>query len=179
MKRAASILLIILFLFNVGGYYIVFMGFRHHANQVLNARLDAGQYSTEETIELKIPVTLPYPLQQQGFQRVDGKFEHEGQFYKLVKQKIDNDTLYIICIRNVEEKNLVNAFKKFVTLTIDVPSTSRNASTLLAKFLTEFETNAENPVVSVQGWASSISFPVGDPNVISRSHPVLSPPPKV
>src|SRR5688500_16103834 len=110
------------FLFNVGGYYIVFLGVRHHHRQELNARLDANLYQDEEIVELKIPITLPYPLQQRGFERVKGKFEHQGELYKLVKHKLENDTLHVICIKDHEEKRLEGAATKYANLSNDLPS---------------------------------------------------------
>ena len=171
--------MIALFLFNVGGYYLVFLGLRHQSNIELRARLDAERYSREDLIELKLPVTLPYPLQQQGFQRVDGKFEYNGQFFKLVKQKIENDTLYIVCIRNDEEKSLVNAFRDYVKLVVDVPSSSKKSPTLRFKFLTDFECVAAGKMLVNGGWSASIIFSEKNFNLISRSYPILSPPPEV
>jgi hypothetical protein len=46
----------------------------------------------DETILLKIPVAVPYQIDSEGYERVDGEFEHQGEFYRLVKQKYQNDT---------------------------------------------------------------------------------------
>lgn len=178
MKRIFIILLTALFLFNVGGYYLLLMGLRHHSNQELTARLDANRYSKEETIELKIPVTLPYPLQQQGFQRVDGKFEHQGQFYKFVKQKLEKDTLYIICIRNDDEKSLVTAFRNYVKLTVDVPATSKKSASLLFKFIKDYESAGDNTLIHHDGWDAEICFSDKSFPILSRPIAVLSPPPQ-
>ena len=35
-----------------------------------------------------------------GYERVNGEFEHNGEFFKLVKQKLENDTLNIVCIKD-------------------------------------------------------------------------------
>ena len=171
--------MIVLFLFNVGGYYLVFLGLRHQSNLELRARLDAEQYSREDLIELKLPVTLPYPLQQQGFQRVDGKFEYNGQFFKLVKQKMENDTLYIVCIRNEEEKGLVNAFRDYAKLVVDVPSTSKKSPTTPFKFLTDFECVDGERMTANGGWCASIVFSEGNFDLPFRVNPVFSPPPEV
>ena len=82
-----------IFLFNVGGYYLVFWGVRTQAKKDLLHRLDADQYSSEDLVVLSIPVNLPYPIQQNGYERVDGEFEYGGEYYNLVKQRLQNDTL--------------------------------------------------------------------------------------
>lgn len=132
-------MLLAVFLFNVGGYYLVFIGLHHRSDRLLSKRIEANAYDVNETIELKIPVTLPYPLQQNGFERVDGKFEHQGTFYKLVKQKFENDTLYIVCIRDIESKQIANTLKDYVAKTNDLPQNSKNTLNLFGKFLKDFE----------------------------------------
>lgn len=139
MKRSLSIVLLLIFLFNVGGYYFVFWGLIRSADYALTQRLNDEAYSPSETIELKIPVTLPYPIQQQGFKRVDGKFEHNGQFYKLVKQKLENDTLFVICILDHQQKRLVKTMTDYVKMTNELPQSEKKPAAFVGKFLKDFE----------------------------------------
>ncbi|MEO5599502.1 MAG: hypothetical protein ABIR06_01110 [Cyclobacteriaceae bacterium] len=121
MKKVLSILLLAIFLFNVGGYYIVFWGLRVKADQLLTERLDANEYKSNETIEIKIPVRLPYPIQQQEFERIDGKFEHNGEVFKLVKHKLENDTVYIVCIRDHRIEHLESTLTDYVNASNALP----------------------------------------------------------
>lgn len=179
MKRTVSILLLSVFLFNVGGYYIVFWGLREHADKALAKKLDAGLYTENETVELKIPVTLPYPLQQRGYERVEGRFEHNGEFYKLVKQKHAHDTLYVICIRDSQEKKLVKTMHDYAKMTNDLPSSSKKALHFFGKFLKDFETAPAGALLHLQGWSKKLSltervFPIRDQSLV-----IPSPPPEV
>lgn len=158
MKRLVSILLLLVFLFNVGGYYLVFIGLHHRSDLLLSKKIEGNQYNADETIELKIPVTLPYPLQQNGFERVDGKFEHQGTFYKLIKQKLENDTIYVVCIRDVASKNIANTLKDYVAKTNDLPANSKNSLNLLGKFLKDFESLETDLIQHGNGWTSKIEF---------------------
>ena len=179
MKKTAAILILLVFLFNVGGYYLLFLVLNTKADQALRVRLDANAYSPDETIELKLPVTLPYPLQDNGFARVDGKFEHKGQIFKLVKQKLEKDTLYIVCIRHAEEKNLRLAFGQYVKLTNDVPSSSEKSAGVWSKLISDFEAAEKNTVKHTTGWVFDIQS--ADPSfaLITQSYPIFSPPPEV
>jgi hypothetical protein len=179
LKRTVSILLLSVFLFNVGGYYIVFWGLRQHADQALAKKLDAGLYVDEETIELKIPVTLPYPLQQRGYERVEGRFEHKGEFYKLVKQKHAHDTLYVICIRDSQEKKLVKTMQDYAKMTNDLPSSSKKALHFLGKFLKDFETAPTGALLHHQGWSKDLSFTVRSFSTLDQTIVIPSPPPEV
>src|SRR5687768_1442080 len=173
-------MLLIVFLFNVGGYYIVFWGLRLQADQELTLRLDANLYEPEETIELKIPVVLPYPVQSQDFQRIDGRFEHEGQFYKLVKQKLENDTLFVVCIRDAETRKLVNTIKDYVKLTQDLPapSSGKKALSFLSKLVKDFNTNSEINIAPQYHLSHCLSLTERPAFFLQPAIPVDGPPPR-
>lgn len=179
MKRVFSILLLLLFLFNVGGYYIVFLGLRHQANNELKARLDADLYSNEEIVELKLPLTLPYPVEQGEYERVNGKFEHKGEFYKLVKQKFENDTLYVVCIKDHAEKRLVKTMTDYEKMTNDLPASSKNTLHFLGKLVKDFEHIDSEKTIQLNGWSQEIIYEIISPATISQSSRIPSPPPKV
>jgi hypothetical protein len=181
LKRVFAGILLMVFLFNVGGYYIVFWGLRFQSDQQLTARLDANLYDADETIELKVPVALPYPIQSHGFQRVDGKFEHRGEFYKLVKQKLENDTLYVVCIRDQETRELVNTITDYVLLTQALPgeNTGQKALNYLSKLVKEFCSQEDLAIVHQNGFTMFMAFterPQFFPQLVI---PVHAPPPKV
>jgi len=64
---------------------------------------------------------LPYPIQQNGFERVDGEFEYKGEYYNLVKQRLENDTLFMVCIRNHQEKRLISTMTEYANMANDLP----------------------------------------------------------
>ena len=167
------------FLFNVGGYYIVFWGLQQRYSRELIERLDANLYSEEETIELKIPVTLPYPLNQQEFERVNGKFEHNGEYYKLVKQKLHNDTLYIVCIQDHQQKRLEKTITEYANLSNDLPSNSDKALNFLGKLLKDFESNKNLDLVASGVWCLEIPLTFHSFKTIDQEREIHSPPPKV
>jgi hypothetical protein len=178
VKRIFSIFLLIIFLFNVGGYYVVFLALRLHATAELTQRLNADQYSQDELVELRLPVSLPYPLQENDFQRVDGKFEHEGQFYRLVKQKLEDDVLIIICIKDKKEKQLDESMKDYSKLANDIPSSSKKTQNILSKLLKDFESLESGSIQRSNCWQQTISFAGIGCKVANESLSVTGPPPK-
>ena len=180
MKKALSILFLAIFLFNVGGYYIVFWGLRFQTDHQLTDRLDADLYDVEETIEIKIPVALPYPIQSQEFQRVDGRFEHNGEFYKLVKHRYHNDTLYVVCIRDHQTRELVNTITDYVQLTQALPGTNTGQKALnyLSKLVKDFYNQEDITLLRQHGYSIVIQF-AERPNLFLQ--PVIAiqaPPPR-
>ncbi len=180
MKKGLSTILLIIFLFNVGGYYIVYWGLRYQTDQQLTLRLDANLYDPEETILLKIPVSLPYPLESNGFQRVDGAFEYNGEFFKLIKNKLEDDTLYVVCIRDRETRQLVKTMKDYVSLTQGLAdqSPSQKAIHFLSKFAKDFCSNEAVNIVQKTGFSMLILHEQKDERLLALSLPVHAPPPR-
>ncbi len=171
-------MLLMIFLFNVGGYYIVFWGLRFQSDHELNQRLDADLYTADETIELKIPVSLPYPIYTHGFQRIDGRFEHGGEFFKLVKHNFENDTLYIVCIRDHETRELVNTMTDYLQLTHALPGANQKALDFLSKLAKDFFSRAHVSIVHESGFSATIAFSELTEFFAQRVIPVTSPPPE-
>ena len=176
MKRLFSIGFLLIFLFNVGGYYLVFWGLRTQAKKDLLHRLDAERYAEDELIVLSIPLSLPYPIQQNGYVRVDGEFEYQGEYYNLVKQRMQNDTLFMVCIKDYQEKKLVNAMSEYSDLANSLPSSAKHTLDLFGKLFKDYTTTMLC-LTGHAGW--SVQIPYGEPDVYltSQHYPVISPPP--
>lgn len=171
-------MLLTAFLIHVGGYHIVFWALRLHLDRQVSHRIDRNQVAADETLELKIPVSLPYPIYAQGFERVDGTFEHQGQFYRLVKHKFQNDTLHVICIRDFETRQLVNAMDEYVELTQAPATQSDKAWDLLAKLIKDYYSGAAAGIIHQEGYIISLSFCRYTSSFRPPSLPVHAPPPR-
>lgn len=179
LKKVFAIILLFVFLFNVGGYYIVFWGISFGLDQRLNSRLDANQYSKEETVELKIPMTLPYPIQSNGFERVDGRFEHNGEFFKLIKHKLQDDTLYVVCIRDHDTRSLVATLNSYVENALGLTTTNKKALNLVSKLIKDYFSEGS---ISVDRWNVSVVDLVfaHTTHLFSQLEmPVHAPPPRI
>ncbi|HEX6890362.1 MAG TPA: hypothetical protein VF141_06710, partial [Chryseolinea sp.] len=126
MKKIIAIFLVLLLLFNALGFYGLFIGLRYKNEIDLVQRLDNDQYLEEQTVTLKVPMTLPYHLDSE-YERVDGEIEHDGEFYRLVKQKLQKDTLYIVCIKDQGSKRIKQALADYVKTFTDKPADAKHA----------------------------------------------------
>jgi hypothetical protein len=177
MKKIVAISLIWIFLFNVIGYYGIYAGMLHQSNKKAEQQIEDNNYDKSQTITFKIPLTLPYPVQN-GFERLSGDFEHEGEFYKLVEQKYENDTVYIVCLRNNEVKKALEVANDFVKQSTDQsPSSNQNTKTLTG-LLKDY-----NPVVDEITLASPEVIAITKPfisngnKILNLDFPVPTPPP--
>jgi hypothetical protein len=161
MKRSISIFLVIILLFNVLGYYGIFLGFKYTNRTQLLKRLDALDYQESETVTIKLPLVMPYGADTHGFERVNGEFEHEDEVYRLVKQQFLNDTLFIVCIKDLRGKQLEETFSEFSKTLTDKPLDAKSATTkLLQNFIKDYIAGSIQIAEKNSGWSKKIEFPL-------------------
>lgn len=177
LVRLISIALLTLFLFNMIGYYGVYVALRAKVNSELREKLDADNFDESETIVIKVPLSLPYQTDWTSFQRVDGDFERDGKFYNLVKQKIERDTLTIIAVRDHEEATLFESLVEFVQSNTDNPI-SKNTGKLIENFAKDFLCSSSGLTTASIGWIAEPAFVVPHYSVIHSFQKVHTPPPR-
>ena len=180
MKKAFSIFFLTLFLFNVGGYYLVFWALQYQADQELTSIIDRGDYSQDETFELKIPLSMPYPLHPRGAQRAYGEMEIEGQLYTFVEQRLENDTLHIVLMRHIDKENLVETMTEYANLSNDLPGTSQKAASFLGKILKDYTPSTSVVISETTAWSGTIiTYCDLVTAVLAGTTEIASPPPRV
>ncbi len=148
-------MLLLIFLFNLGGYYLFFWGLKVQANQELSVKLDLGDYNENETFEIKIPITLPYPLQTSDYERQSGQFVYKQEHYQLVKQKYENDTLTIVCVKDFQNKHLANVMDSFSEASGNQPIKDGSLN-IPVKIFQEYVTSRSSAFNETQGWSQEI-----------------------
>ena len=179
MKKAFAIFFLALFLFNIGGYYLVYWGLHSKAKKDLLHRLDADNYSSEDLIVISIPISLPYPLQQQGYQRVNGEFEYNGEYYNLVKQRLENDTLFMVCIKDRAEEKLVTVLNEYSNYANNLPASANHTLDLLGKLFKDYTATVLSTLSVGTGWVIPILYGEAQFALLDLDYPVVSPPPRV
>ena len=163
----------------MGGYHLFFWALRSQAKSDLLHRLDADAYFSEEVVILTLPVSLPYPIQDPDYERANGEIEFHGEFYHLVKQKVANDTLFMVCVKDHDQKRLNEAINEYSELTNNLPTTSKHAMDFFGKLFKDYA----KPIFNTPAPALSLSFDIllGAPEflVIQQSFPIDSPPPEL
>lgn len=170
--------MLLVFLFNVGGYYFMFYGLTYHAKKKLVQRFDKEDYLEEETVTLTVPITMPYPIFTDDFQRVNGEFEYNGQHLKLIKQKLEGDVLYIVCYQDRDAKRIIDAFSDFAKFSNDLPLSSKNSMTFMGKMIKDYEPVQKAEQVNSIGCNLSLEFSQKMFRLLDREHSVFVPPPE-
>jgi hypothetical protein len=138
LKRSVAAFFLVIFLFNVGGYHFVFWALKSNAKADLLHRLDADAYSSEDVVILTLPLSLPYPIHDAGYERADGEVEFGGEFYHMVKQKVENDTIFMVCIKDVEQKRIQRTINEYIDLAGSLPADAKNAIDNLSKLFKDY-----------------------------------------
>ena len=145
MKKITAFILLCLLTFNWFGFRFV-MGYMQQKNECsLEARLDNNSYDESQLVELRIPLHMAYQNDRTSYERCDGEMEYKGCYYKYVKRKVANDTLYLQCISNATKTKIEFAKNDFYKNTNDIaPSGNKqhNSKTvLIKKLLSDYDGN--------------------------------------
>ena len=178
MKKVVSILLLVVFLFNVGGYYLAYWALQYRTNEKLSVLIDHNHYGDAETVTIKIPLNLPYPIQEQEYERVDGNFEYNGEYYKLVKQRLKGDALYVVCLKNEDQTLGAKTIADYVKMANDLPGNAKKALGFFGKLLKDFNysTIADRPQTAA--WVAEITFDESCFSIKEANISILAPPPR-
>lgn len=177
MRRTIAILFLALFTFNLVGYYGIYVGLKIQAHHEMLRNLDAGLYDETQVHTLKIPLTLPYQTDWQTYQRVDGDFEWKGEFYNLVSQKLERDTLIVHYIKDHKEASLFESFTEIVQTTTDTPI-SKKAGKLAEAFAKDYMPSASNLEIASTGWLKQSVFTRYAFALLTHAVSVQYPPPR-
>jgi hypothetical protein len=175
MKKPVAHMLIMLLLLNVMGYYGLFVGIKYQHTADFTKRLDDSNYSESETVTLKVPVTIPY-YGDTKYERVDGEIEYNGQFYRLVKQKLEKDTLYIVCLKDLQSKRIKQALADYVKNFSE--HSSDNTSKVAPSFIKDYINTEFKFLSSNAGWTQDLQFGLTEQQVKEVVLTNLSPPPE-
>jgi hypothetical protein len=141
LKKIAAILLISIFLFNIIGYKWVFSYLEEKATQRIEGKIDAGQYSESQLLEVKIPLQIPY-YSDTKYEACYGEIQLNGEHYRYVKRKISDGVLYLLCLPYKEKDNISAAKTDFVKAVNDAQNNNapqkQNQPSVIKLLLSEF-----------------------------------------
>ena len=136
MRKLAAILLLALFLFNLFGYRILFNYLQQQSDVNIEASIDANQYNAHDLITIKIPLSMPYQLDQENFERVSGEIKYNGKIYKYVQRKVSGGELILQCLPDESKMKLHSAKDDFFKFANDLQqnnSSKKSSGADLAK----------------------------------------------
>lgn len=138
------------------GYYGVFLGMQYRNDAEMIKALDASQYDESQTITIKIPISIPYMTDNTNFERVNGKFEYQGEHYRLVKQKYAKDTLTVVCLKDHETKRINQALSEYLKTFTDKPPVQGQNSNVTLNFIKDYLQQTFSLSTTAIGWEADV-----------------------
>jgi hypothetical protein len=128
LRKSASILLLIIILFNMVGYRAWFYYAEKRSDAAMEARLDNFRYDENALVSISIPLDNPYQLEQSSFVRINGEISFRGKTFKYVKRKVEDGKLILLCIPDEHKTLLKNAKADYGVAVSDLTSNGKNPS---------------------------------------------------
>ena len=157
------------------GYSVVYMAMN---NDVVTT--SSNQLNGDETITVKMSMSLPYQSNFSGYEPAEGRVQKGNNIYKMVERTVINDTLYTIC------KVDYSARERFLELADHIADhvndlaerPLKKSAKLLKNFIKEYHTANTKTLFFLYDWTSKISAKA-QPSlfILSQYQSLNSPPP--
>jgi len=125
--KLSSLLLVIILLFNVCGYYIIFNVVQNNIRHDIKEQIREGMTESELTM---IEITVQNEAEIRWIEH-NREFTYRGNMYDVVKIKPVRDGKILYCINDIRERKLITDFAK-------KNESNQKAKKLLGNFSTNF-----------------------------------------
>lgn len=131
--------MLVLLVYNFLGYYVVFYFEHRDVREEFAEYINLRQYQEQDLKLFKVPISVYLEKTSSDFSRVEGDFEYNGRFYEVVKQSIQNDTLYTYCLNNEKEEQLLaQLYDHIANNGLDTKNSKSGKSNPLKNLLKEY-----------------------------------------
>jgi hypothetical protein len=140
LKRILSIFLVLLIVFNTGGFFFVYFQLGNYFKEMAFNKIN--DYVPLDRLELiKININSTAFNDDDIFDRVNDKeFSYYGRMYDIYKEDISNDTLYLYCVSDENEDIINNAITIYIN-----EKKSDNSNSAISNIIKIFITIALTP----------------------------------
>ena len=108
MRIYISTILILVILFNIGGYYLIFCAKQYIIQREIKQEIRKGLKDED----LSLIIVSNNDETGMCWTEPNKEFEYKGEMYDVVRIKINNQKRYYYCINDVKEKKLIVDFYK-------------------------------------------------------------------
>jgi hypothetical protein len=128
LRKAFSIFLLLVLLFNMVGYRAWFFYAEKQSDAAMEAALDKNAYQENDLITIQIPLNNPYLLEEGSFQRINGEVNYQGKNYRFVKRKIAGGNLILQCLPDTRKMVLKKAKTEYGNVANDLANSGKSSS---------------------------------------------------
>jgi hypothetical protein len=108
MRKFISLLIIVVLLLDIGGYYLWFLIWKNSAQQEISQEIKKGL----KGVELSLIEVSNNEQSNISWIKPNKEFRYKGDMYDIVNVKIQNKYTLYYCIKDIKEKQLIANFSK-------------------------------------------------------------------
>lgn len=157
MKRVITIGLLFVFLLNALGFYGILWGWKWKSSRDLNRQL-SDETTALATRTIKVPLAVPYGVDSQTYERVEGEFQFEGETFRLVKQRLYRDTLELVVVKDVKAQHINQALADYVKTFTDKPHQGKQSAKITIDFSKDYISTSIATTSAHTGWEMPLLF---------------------
>jgi hypothetical protein len=128
LRKIASIILLVVILFNMVGYRAWFYYAEMKSDAAMEASMDKDHYDQNNILSINIPLDNPYQIDQKSFERVHGEISFQGKTYKYFRRRVSNGSLTIQCLPDQNKMVLKKAGTEYASNANDLTGSSKTSS---------------------------------------------------
>jgi hypothetical protein len=155
MRRSLAIFFLGVILLNTAGYYLVFEGWKWHNSVAWSFDEDS---SNGQEVIIEIPINVPYVAHVRDWEKADGQFEYNGQSYRITKQKLTLDAVYIACVKDKEASRINQQLEDFAQTFSDKPVDGKQNAKAFPGFIKEYVSAVITVKPSNAGYRIEMSY---------------------
>lgn len=174
LNKIVSILLVLVFMFNVMGYYFVF-----EVNRSILRKNIRGMINSGLNREMIVTVVVDNPETNLNFKKLDqNEFSYFGRLYDIVTKTVKGNVTWFYCINDKHEERLIAGFEKINSGVSGSAASSRSGQLLamLHNIITLALLNDQDDLITPGRRA--VSIPVISVSPGETFLAILSPPPE-
>lgn len=157
MRKAVATFFLVIVLLNTAGYYLVFEGWKWHNSTAWS--IDENSGAAQEVI-IKVPLNVPY-VQAKDWEKAEGQFEYEGDVYRITKQKVSLDAVFIACVKDGETSRINHQLEDFAKAFSDKPDDGKQGVNTLPSMIKEYITSSISVKSLTHGWFLQSDYGMG------------------
>ena len=139
MKKATAIFLFVCFAIYHFGYYAFYFSYDYHLESQWVSQIYGEDVQGQSEFLIEVPLSMPYMANQEDFQPTNTPFEKDGKYFRVIKQRYQNDTLQLIVLPDTERRVLDNTVKKWISvITEDELPQDQNISLTMNFFVIDY-----------------------------------------
>jgi hypothetical protein len=179
LKKAIAIFLFVCFAIYHFGYYAFYFSYDHHIESQWVSQIYGEEAQIQTGVLIEVPLSMPYMANQEDFQPTNTSFEKDGKYFRVIKQRYQNDTLQMMVLPDTERRVLDNTVKKWISVITEDELPQDQNSSITMKFFVKDYIQANLFLFKPYSWLP-IEYAIGFVffQYISPAEDIESPPPQ-